>query len=169
MAKNRSRRRNPTNSNNGESPTVGNFDTNNINNSATLLPPEDTGSRTTLQSDTDKVEQELNDLYGEIMDLDVERSSLWKIYYDSQSKLQKLQDTLEQRVSYLTDAQVNDLKYQIRETKTTMASDLENAQDVQRRFDEMNNRINVLETGFDTGDTSSWMNGTSMDDEDHGL
>ena len=169
MAKNRSRRRNPTDSNNGESPTEGNFNTSNMAESTTVLPPEDTGSRTTLQSDKDKVEQELNDLYGEVMDLKFERDSLWKIYYDSQAKLQRLQDTLEQRSSYLTDAQINDLKYQIRETRTTMTSDLENAQNVQERFDEMNNRINVLETGFDTGDTSSWIEGTTMDDEDHGL
>lgn len=169
MGKNRKSGGNPVNSSNGETPARSNMAIPQDGNNVTVLPEENPGTRTTLQQDEDKVQAELDDLYTKVFDLDMERNSLWRVYYDTQSRVQELRDTLEQRQNQLTRAQIGDLQYQIREAESQLTKDLENAENAQRELDEANRRIHTLETGFDTGDTSSWIEEIDSGDDEHGL
>lgn len=133
------------------------------------LVDEGTGTRTLLQQNEEKVQEELNDLYMKIFELQGERDSLWRIYYDSQSNVQRLRDTLEQRQAQLNDMQIRDLEWQIRNTENTMNDDFTKAQNAQSELDEANRRIHTLETGFDTGDTSNWIDEINSGEDEHEL
>ena len=129
-----------------------------------------TGSRTTLQANEAKVQEELSDLTMRMFELDEERDSLWAVYYGTQNKVQELQQTLEERQAQLNDAQIADVRYQLEQAQSQLREDLENAQNAQREYDEANRRIHTLETGFDTGDNSNWMDEIESGDmEEHGL
>ncbi|RAP49300.1 MAG: hypothetical protein BZ138_07925 [Methanosphaera sp. rholeuAM270] len=120
---------------------------------------------TTQPTREEKISNELNDLYGDLYEVEMNRSTAWGAYYSSRDKIERLQTQLNS-VSNPNGAQARELKRQLENEETKVEELHEFALEQQKEFDEMNKRINTLETGFDTGDSSNMINRMESDESD---
>lgn len=114
-----------------------------VDNQATVQPTRD-----------DKIKDELNELYGEIYEVEMNRSTAWGAYYSSQDKINALKDQLA-AIPNKNGTQAKEIQRQIDKKQVEADGHKEIAMQEQKKLEEMNKRIHTLETGFDTGDTSS--------------
>jgi len=155
MGKSRRRGGSPTNSNNGERPVIGDLEIPESRDTITELPSENPGQKTTLQKNEEKIQEELNQLYADIIEADMERSGLWRDYYNTQKKVSELQEQLKTFPDNTTSL-AKDVKKQLDKANQQLGEALTLAQNQQEKYDEMNRRITELQTGFDTGEKRDW-------------
>ena len=155
----------PTSSNNGPAPTVSNMDIPQGTSTVDMLPEENQGAKTTLQQNEEKIQAELNELYGQIYDVEMERNILWREMDNNRKRLEELLSlqNIPDGSGYPTlQKQINDAQKEY-----DRVTELYNRQNT--KFQEMNRRIHTLETGFDTGDNSNFVNELESGEDEHGL
>ena len=130
-----------------------------------MIPEENPGAKTTLQQNEEKIQAELNELYGQIFDVAMERKILWREMDNDRKRLEELlslQDIPDGSGYPTLQKQIDDARKEYERV-----TDLYNQQN--EKFQEMNRRIHTLETGFDTGDNSNFVNEIEKDEDEHGL
>lgn len=144
MGKSRRRSR-QTNSSGGEYPRTSDMPLPESTSTVTMEPEANPGERDTLPQNEEKAREELNNLYVDVIEADMNRSTAWGAYYDQQDRVGRLQE----QVDALGDTRgtaSSQIRKNLRDAQNKLNEMREFAQERQREFDEMNRRIYVLET-----------------------
>ena len=150
----------------GTEPQTGDMEIPEDRTTITELPQEDPGTKTTLQQNNEKVQQEIDDLTMDLFDQEIVLSKLGAERHDALDKIEKIQNNMEryQTLDNATDAGMDDLRYQLRLAQEDYGRvDLLYQEQIQK-INDIEQRLQTLETGFDTG-SGRWVN----EENDDGL
>ena len=117
----------------------------------TVLPPEENGETNKLKQNNEKIEKELNDLYGRIYEEEIERDTLWAEFKNSITKMKTTEELYHRALSdpYASDAVIRQRYRNWEKAQQDHGRVNQLYHDQKKKVDEMNRRITQLETGFD--------------------
>lgn len=153
------------NGNGGESPSIGNMEIPSDSSSVNMISNDTQGEKDIVNQKTDATEEELNDLYYRIYDVENERATLYAEMKNAQKEIENIEKIIDTGGTDRIDL------YQKRMDKfRQLFSESKEAYDkVDQEYKDMNKRIFQLETGSpDYEPRVDWRKGI-LEEEDHGL
>lgn len=139
-------------------PQIGDMNIPQDRNSISELPQENPGTKTTLQQNNEKVQEEIDSLVMDLFDQEFELDSLGAERHNALNKIDEIQNNMEryQTLPEATDAGMDDLRYQLRLAQEQYGRVDLLYQDQAKKVNQIRQRIQTLESGFDTG-SGNWV------------